>query len=85
MPGARAQLQPVEDVDFLDRYLDIEQTRFQDRLQVVRAIDPATLGALVPSLILQPLVENSTRGLRQEAFADARDAEARRTGNRRHT
>ena len=50
-----------EELEFLKQYLDIEQTRFQDRLKVVMAIEPETLDGLVPSMILQPLVENSVR------------------------
>ena len=50
-----------KELEFLAHYLDIEQTRFQDRLHVVMAIQPETLDGLVPSLILQPLVENSIR------------------------
>ena len=50
-----------KELEFLKHYLGIEQTRFQDRLNVVMAIEPETLDGLVPSMILQPLVENSVR------------------------
>ena len=50
-----------KELEFLKQYLDIEQTRFQDRLKVEMAIEPETLDGLVPSMILQPLVENSVR------------------------
>jgi LytS/YehU family sensor histidine kinase len=51
----------TNDLEFLGKYLEIEQARFGDRLAVRFDIDPDTLDALVPSLLLQPLVENSVR------------------------
>jgi signal transduction histidine kinase len=48
-----------EEVQFLELYVQIQQTRFGDRMQVKLDFDPATLDAYVPSLVLQPLVENA--------------------------
>ncbi len=47
------------ELQFLDNYLDIQQIRFQGHLEVHRAFEPGVLDALVPNLILQPLVENA--------------------------
>ena len=50
-----------DELEFLEKYLEIEQTRFGDRLVVRYDVDAETLDAQVPNLILQPLVENSVR------------------------
>jgi signal transduction histidine kinase len=50
-----------QELQFLQSYLDIQQTRFRDRLKILTAIDPSALPIPVPSMILQPLVENAIR------------------------
>jgi two-component system, LytTR family, sensor kinase len=51
-----------EEIDFIDNYLDIEVVRFgRDKLKVVKELDPASLEVMIPSMLLQPLVENSIK------------------------
>ena len=51
-----------EELAFVDDYLDIEVARFgRDNLQIIKQVDPQTLEAFVPSMLLQPIVENSIK------------------------
>ncbi len=51
-----------EELDFIDDYLDIEVVRFgRDNLQIFKQVDEHTLEAFVPSMLLQPIVENSLK------------------------
>ncbi len=50
-----------DELESIDEYLDIEVVRFGPRLAVIKEIDPGTLDVVVPSMILQPLVENSIK------------------------
>jgi two-component system LytT family sensor kinase len=50
-----------QEVEALKLYLDIEKVRFDERLQIHFEIEPAASSALVPSLLLQPLVENAIK------------------------
>jgi len=51
----------LRELEFVDLYLEIQQTRFGSRMRIQREIDSQSLNALVPPLILQPLVENAIR------------------------
>jgi two-component system, LytTR family, sensor kinase len=66
-----------EELKLLRRYLDIEQTRFANGLAIRMTVDEPLLDALVPSLILQPLVENAIRhgvAMREDSTCVAIDA-----------
>jgi two-component sensor histidine kinase len=68
-----------EELEFLELYLDIQQMRFSDRLKVEMHVEPEVLDALVPNLILQPLVENAIRhGISRRAVSGVVGVEARR-------
>jgi signal transduction histidine kinase len=70
--GSERGLVPLEaELAFLEGYLEIERVRFGDRLRVTREIAPEALSLLVPSLVLQPLVENTLRyGLGADGSVD---------------
>ena len=55
------QVSLKDELDFLRKYLEIEKTRFGERLQVHIDVELDTLDAAVPNLVLQPLVENALR------------------------
>jgi LytS/YehU family sensor histidine kinase len=57
----RQQVALREELELLDKYLAIQKVRFSDRLQVDANIPPELLQAQVPSLLLQPIVENALK------------------------
>jgi two-component system, LytTR family, sensor kinase len=72
-----------EELEMLQKYLDIEQVRFGHRLTVVMRIEPAALAAQVPNFLLQPLVENAVRhGVAPHTRPGRVAIDARREGER---
>lgn len=57
----RAQVTLAEEVEYLHRYVEIQKVRFEERLKISVSIPPELLGAEVPNLLLQPLVENAIK------------------------
>jgi len=71
-----------EELDAIDEYLDIESIRFGPQLRIEKDIDPATLNLIVPSMLLQPLVENSIKhGLSQKLGEGRITIRSQRNGN----
>jgi two-component system, LytTR family, sensor kinase len=81
--GAVQEIPLHAELDLLERYLDIQRARFGDRLRVEVSVDPSASDALVPVLLLQPIVENAIRhGIAAHARAGViRVAAARRDGD----
>ena len=72
-----------EEIEFLDDYLSIERVRFGEKLRVVKDIDPDAEDVAVPSMLLQPLVENSIKhGISGKVEGGTITLVARRAGER---
>jgi signal transduction histidine kinase len=80
---ARDQEMPLErELTFITCYMDLQKARFDDRLALVTDVAPEVLSALVPSLILQPLVENAVRhGIATGSSAGRIEIRAHRDAN----
>ncbi len=59
--GTRVETTLAEEVALLQRYAEIQEARYGERLRVCIEVEPGVRGAMVPRLILQPLVENAIR------------------------
>jgi two-component system, LytTR family, sensor kinase len=86
MSSGGRQLVPLdEELALLDQYLAIEEVRFRDRLRVTRRVDPAARTARLPSLVLQPIVENSIKhGFSKRLDASRLAIDVWRDGDRLH-
>jgi two-component system, LytTR family, sensor kinase len=74
-----------QELEFLKCYLEIERIRFEDRLTIQFDIDPQTLDARLPNLILQPIVENAIRhGIAPRTGPGRIEIEARRFNGTLH-
>ncbi|MCU1262863.1 MAG: signal transduction histidine kinase, LytS [Bryobacterales bacterium] len=72
-----------DELEFISDYLSIEMTRFGEKLRFVKNVDPETLDILVPSMLLQPLVENCIRhGLSSKVEGGIITIETRRLEHR---
>jgi two-component system, LytTR family, sensor kinase len=71
-----------EEVALANQYLEIEEIRFTDRLSVTRRIAPGVMDALIPSLVLQPMIENSIKhGFSRRIDASRLEIAIRRDGD----
>ncbi len=84
LDSAGSQVVPLKhEIEFVERYLEIEQVRYGDRLRVELNIEDGMQEAQVPYLILQPLVENAIRhAIEPRSEGGALQISARRTNDR---
>lgn len=75
----------AQELELLEDYLAIEQTRFADRLQVDMAVDPEALSGMIPCFLIQPLIENAIRhGISQSEEGGSIHVGVERKGARLH-
>ena len=80
--GQAEEVPLKEELDFLRKYAEIQRTLLQERLDVSFRVDPGVLDARIPSMVLQPLVENSIRhGIGPLARGGRVEVSARREGD----
>jgi LytS/YehU family sensor histidine kinase len=78
-----AEVTLARELEFVQRYLEIERIRFEERLRVEVTVEDAARQALVPTLVLQPLVENALRhGIDRRPEGGRVSIAARRSGDR---
>ncbi|MEO5800381.1 MAG: histidine kinase [Gemmatimonadales bacterium] len=83
--SARGEVTLADEIALLERYLEIERTRFADRVRIEVSIPPDTALLQVPRFLLQPLAENALRhGLAPRAAGGTLRITARRDGARLH-
>jgi two-component system LytT family sensor kinase len=81
--AGRQEVALKQELEFLQAYLEIETTRFEDRLSIHLDVEPDTLDARVPNLVLQPLVENAIHhGIASSSAPGRVDIIARRMDGR---
>lgn len=79
----RREVTLAEELEFTERYLSIQQIRFADRLQVRQTIEPGLADAIVPTFILQPLIENAViHGIAPRGAPGVVQVRVRRQGER---
>jgi two-component system LytT family sensor kinase len=83
LDSAGVQEVPLKrEMEYLDKYLEIEQVRFGERLVIHRDVQAGALDLLVPNLVLQPLVENAVRhGIAPRAAGGRIEVTARQMGS----
>ncbi len=84
LDDVEAQEVPLRrELEYIELYLSIEQVRFQDRLRIEIAVDPAVLDAAVPHMGLQPIIENAVRhGIGRRSAAGRIEIAAARVSGR---